>query len=138
MAELKTKPNNQSVDDFLHAIPDVNAKQDCLQICNLMQQVTGQEPQMWGTGIVGFGSYHYKYSTGQEGDWMLTGFAPRKQNLTLYFMSGFEPLAPMLNKLGKYKTGKSCLYINKLSDIDEEVLKEMLAASVQWLKEKYP
>ncbi|OWY22109.1 DUF1801 domain-containing protein [Sphingobacteriales bacterium UPWRP_1] len=137
MSELKTKPNNQSVADFLNALTNATQKQDCLTICALMQEVTGHQPKMWGNSIVGFGSYHYKYASGQEGDWMLTVFSPRKQNLSVYLMSGFEPLEAQLQKLGKHKTGKGCLYIKKLSDINVEVLKEMIALSVQNIKVQY-
>ncbi|OWY24984.1 DUF1801 domain-containing protein [Sphingobacteriales bacterium UPWRP_1] len=138
MSELKTKPNNQSVADFLNAVTDATQKQDCIAICTLMQEVTGHQPKMWGTAIVGFGSYHYKYASGQQGDWMLAGFSPRKQNLSIYLMSGFEPLQAQLQQLGKHKTGKGCLYIKKLSDVNMEVLKEMVAISVKVLKEQYP
>jgi len=97
----------------------------------LMQRVTGEKPVMWGDSIIGFGSYHYKYASGREGDWFLTGFAPRKQNLTLYIMSGFELYDELLGKLGKYKTGKSCLYINKLEDVDQDVLLELVKQSAE-------
>jgi len=95
-----------------------------------MQEVTGEEPVMWGTSIIGFGSYHYKYTSGQEAEWFLSGFSPRKQSLTLYIMSGFDEYEPLLAKLGKYKTGKSCLYINKLADVDQDILKDLISKSV--------
>lgn len=94
-----------------------------------MQEVTGAEPRLWGSSIVGFGDYHYKYESGREGDWFVTGFSPRKQNLTLYIMAGFDNYDQLLSRLGKYKTGKSCLYINKLDDVDLDVLKELVAQS---------
>ncbi|MEJ2757339.1 MAG: DUF1801 domain-containing protein [Anaerolineales bacterium] len=99
---------------------------------------TGETPQMWGDSIIGFGSYHYTYASGREGDWMLTGFSPRKQNLTLYIMDGFEEYEDLLKDLGKFKTGKSCLYINKLADVDTNVLKKLVKASVTHMKKAYP
>lgn len=133
MAELKTKPNEQSVTAFLQAVPDERKREDSFAILELMKEVTGQEPKMWGDSIVGFGNYHYKYATGREGDWFVTGFSPRKQNLTLYIMSGFDEYEALLTQLGKYKTGNACLYINKLADVDREVLKELIEKSVAHL-----
>ena len=130
MAELKTKQNDQSVDEFLKAIPDERRRKDCYAVLELMKKVTGDEPKMWGDAIVGFGAYHYKYASGREGDSFLTGFSPRKQNLTLYITTGFEEYDDLLNKLGKYKTGKACLYINKLEDVDLSVLQELVTKSV--------
>src|SRR5512147_809343 len=118
MAELKTKPTEQSVEDYLNAIPDEQKRADAFAIVKLMKQVTRAEPKMWGSSIVGFGSYHYKYASGHEGDTCLVGFSPRKQNLTLYLMLGVADYSDLLNKLGKHKTGKGCLYINKLADVD--------------------
>ena len=133
MAELKTKQNGQSVNDFLQAVPDERRRDDSFVILDLMKEVTGQEPKMWGDSIIGFGNYHYKYATGREGDWFLTGFSPRKQNLTLYIMSGFDEYDELLKKLGKYKTGKACLYINKLADVEISVIKELIQKSVAHL-----
>ena len=133
MAELKTKPNDQSVEAFLDAVADEKKRQDSYTILELMKQVTGEEPTMWGDSIVGFGSYHYKYKSGREGDWFLTGFSPRKQNLTLYIMAGFDQYDALLEKLGKFKTGKSCLYIKKVEDIDLPTLRELIEQSVQHL-----
>jgi hypothetical protein len=133
MAELKTKQNEQSVTDFLQAVPDERKRDDSFAILELMKEVTGQEPKMWGDSIIGFGNYHYKYATGREGDWFLTGFSPRKQNLTLYIMSGFDEYDELLKKLGKYKTGKACLYINKLADVEISVIKELIQKSVAHL-----
>jgi hypothetical protein len=99
-----------------------------------MKQVTGEEPEMWGESIVGFGSYHYKYKSGREGDWFVTGFSPRAQNLTLYIMSGFDEYDQLMSRLGKYKTGKSCLYITKIDDVDQEVLKELVNKSVKHME----
>ena len=131
MAELKTKLTQASVDDYLDAIPDTQVRQDCWAIVDIMQEATHAKPQMWGSSIVGFGSYRYKYASGREADWMLTGFAPRKQNITLYIMDGFEQYDELLAQLGKYTCGKSCLYIRRLSDVDLPTLKQLVQASVQ-------
>jgi hypothetical protein len=131
MAELKTKPNDRSVEDFLDGVTDDKKRQACYTILDIMKQATKSEPVMWGDSIVGFGTYHYKYASGREGDWFLTGFSPRKQNLTLYIMSGFSEYDALLSKLGKFKTGKSCLYINKIEDIDLSTLKELIQRSVR-------
>jgi hypothetical protein len=130
MAELKTQKTDASVADFLNAVPDDRKREDSFTILELMQEVTGEEPAMWGASIVGFGSYTFKYASGREGDWPVTGFSPRKRNLTLYIMSGFEGYDTLLAKLGKFKTGKSCLYINKLEDVDIPALKELVKRSV--------
>ena len=136
MAELKTKLNDGSVDDFIQTVDDVQKREDCYQILKIMERITGEPAKMWGTSIVGFGSYSYKYASGREGDWPLTGFSPRKQNLTMYIMSGFSGYEELLAKIGKHKTGKSCFYIKRLSDIDEEVLEEMITRSVKYMREK--
>src|SRR4030067_2238394 len=137
MAELKTKETKASVEKFLNTIPDEKRCDDCFKILDLMKQVTKEEPKMWGTSIVGFGKYHYKSErSSQEGDWFITGFSPRKQNLTLYIMTGLRDNT-LLKKLGKYKTGGSCLYIKKLEDVDMKVLKELVASSYKYMKEKY-
>ncbi|MCH7722108.1 MAG: DUF1801 domain-containing protein [Bacteroidetes bacterium] len=133
MSDLKTKPNKQSVKQFLEKVTDKNKRGDCYTILKLMKQVTKEEPKMWGNNIVVFGSYHYKYESGREGDWFVTGFFPRKQNLTIYIMVGFEQYPDLMKKLGKHKTGKSCLYINRLEDINQSVLKELIAESVKKL-----
>jgi len=135
MAELKTKQNDQSVTDFLQAVPEEHKRKDSFAILELMKEVTGQEPKMWGDSIIGFGTYHYKYASGREGEWFVTGFSPRKQNLTLYIMSGFDESEALLNKLGKYKTGKACLYINRLADVDMVVMKELIQKSVAHLSD---
>ena len=132
MAELKTKKNTQSVEDFLNSISDERKRQDSFKILDLMAEATGAKPEMWGDSIVGFGSYHYKYASGRQGDWFLTGFSPRKQNLTLYIMAGFDNYASLMQKLGKHTTGKACLYINKLDEIDMAVLQELIVKSVEW------
>ncbi|MCU0224339.1 MAG: DUF1801 domain-containing protein [Acidobacteria bacterium] len=137
MAELKTKKTEASVDDFIAAIEDDQRRKDCKAVMAIMKRVTKSSPKMWGTNIVGYGSYHYKYASGQEGDWPLTGFSPRKQNLTLYIMAGFDDYPELMAKLGKYKTGKSCLYLKRLSDVDPAVLEKLVAASVKDMKEHY-
>ena len=134
MAELKTRPNDRSVEEYLNAITDERKRRDSLTVLELMEQVTGAEARMWGDSIIGFGSYHYKYASGREADWFLTGFAPRKRNLTLYIMSGFSEYDALLEKLGKFKTGKACLYINKIEDIDQKKLRELIELSVEELR----
>jgi hypothetical protein len=134
VAETKTKPTKEKVTDFLNQIPDAARREDCFAIAKIMEEITGSKPQMWGPSIVGFGSYHYKYASGHEGDWPLTGFSPRKQDLTLYLMIGFEKYDELLKQLGKHRTGKSCLYIKRLSDIHVPTLKKLIKASVKDLK----
>ena len=134
-AELKTKVNDASVTEFLNSVADEQKRDDCFEILKMMKQVTKEEPKMWGDSIVGFGSYHYKGKSGREGDWMLTGFSPRKQNLTLYLMGGLEAHAALLDKLGKYTNGAGCLYIKTLNDVDRKVLKELVQASVRRMKQ---
>lgn len=136
MAELKTKLTDENPADFLNTLTDKAKQQDSFTLLALIQEITGQEPKMWGSGIIGFGSYSYEYKSGQAGNWFLTGFSPRKQSLTLYLMSGFTPLEPLLQKLGKYKTSKGCLYIKKLSDVNMEVLTEIITLSVSIMKGK--
>jgi len=132
--ELKTKVNVASVEGFLNSVTDEQKREDCFEILRLMKQVTKEAPKMWGSSIVGFGSYHYKGAGGREGDWMLTGFSPRKANLTLYILGGFDSSQDLLKKLGNHKTSVGCLYINKLDDVDKEVLKELVAESVKTMK----
>jgi len=131
MAELKTRVNDQSVTAFLDKVSDDQRRQDCYAILEMMKEATGAEPKMWGDSIVGFGSYHYKYATGREADWLLIGFSPRKQNLTLYFMTGFTDYEGILSRLGKFTTGKGCLYIKKLDDVNLAALQELITQSVQ-------
>jgi hypothetical protein len=138
MAQLKTQRNDASVEDFVNSEPDETKRQDSFAILDLMRDVTGEEPAMWGTSIVGFGSYRYQYASGREGEWPLVGFSPRKRNLTLYIMSGFEGYDSLLSRLGKHKTGKSCLYINKLADVDLATLRELVAQSVAHVAETNP
>jgi hypothetical protein len=137
MAALKTTPNDRSVEAFLDSLGDEKKKQDSYRILELMKQVTGEEAQMWGESIVGFGSYHYKYASRREGDWFLTGFSPRKQAITLYIMAGFEQYDHLMNQLGKYKIGKACLYVKKLEDIDIQALRELVKQSVEHVANTY-
>ena len=139
MAELKTKVTKASVKDFIDKVPDKTKKHDSLVLLKLFQNITGEKPKMWGTSIIGFGQYHYKSErSSQEGDWMLTGFSPRKQNLTLYIMLGFADYSDLLGKLGKHKTsGGSCLYINKLSEVDIKILEQLIKKSYLVIKKKY-
>ena len=130
MAELKTKLTDASVEDFIDEIADERKRQDSYSILTMMQEVTGANAKMWGDSIVGFGSYHYKYASGREADWPLVGFSPRKQNLTLYIMSGFEQYDELLQRLGKHSTGKACLYVKRLADVDLAVLQELVNLSV--------
>lgn len=134
-AELKTKVNDASVTKFIEGVADEQKRNDCFEILKLMKQVTKDEPRMWGASIVGFGTYHYKGKSGREGDWMLIGFSPRKQNLTLYLTGGFEAHSDLLKKLGKFTTSVGCLYIKTLDDVDRKVLKELVQASVKRMKQ---
>lgn len=138
MAENKTKPTSISVAAFLNAIDDKERRRDCKKVAAMMRAATGKRATMWGASIVGFGRYHYKYASGREGDFLITGFSPRAQALTLYIMPGFKQFEPLMKKLGKYKTGKSCLYIKRLSDVDEGVLQRLIEGSVRHMRQKYP
>ena len=129
MAELKTKPGSSSVSAFLKGVDNERRRKDAIEVNAMMERITGEKPKMWGASIVGFGDVHYKYASGREGDWFGVGFSPRKQSLTLYIMPGFKEYGPLMAKLGKYKTGKACLYVNKLDDIDQSVLEELIAKS---------
>ena len=136
MAELKTVKTKESVDKFLRGVQDENRRADCYQILEMMKKATKAEPRMWGTSIIGFGDYHYVYASGREGDWFLAGFSPRKRNITLYIMSGFEKFDDPRKQLGKHSTGKGCLYINELSDVDTKVLQKLITQSVKSVKSK--
>jgi len=138
MAELKTKENTASVDDFLNTVKDEAKRADCVAIVDMMRAITKCEPKMWGSSIIGFDSYHYKYASGHEGDAALTGFSPRAQNITLYILAGFEQYDELMQKLGKYTTGKSCLYIKRLSDVHVPTLKKLIQASVKHMKKTNP
>lgn len=137
MAELKTKPTKVGVTTFINAVEDENKRKDCRALLKLMKSVTGKKPIIWGTSIVGFGSYHYKYKSGREGDWPVTGFSPRKQNLSIYVMPGLSKYPSLVKKLGKYKTGVSCLYVKKLEDIDQDVLRKLVEKSVADMRKMY-
>ena len=126
-AELKTKKNEASVESFINTVTDEQTRADCLEIAKMMKQATKAEPKMWGASIIGFGEQHLKYASGRELDWMRIGFSPRKQNITLYVTLN----EGLLKKLGKFSTGKGCLYIKKLADVDKKVLKELISASVR-------
>jgi hypothetical protein len=136
MPENKTKPTEQSVAQFLAAIPDEQRRQDCQTLVALMTKAAGSEPRLWGSNIIGFGQYHYVYDSGREGDMMLTGFSPRKPALTLYLVGGFEPYPALMEKLGKYKTGKGCLYIKKLDDVNLPTLKKLIEQSVKAARQR--
>lgn len=138
MSELKTKQNEASVEEFLNAVEHEQKRKDAFEILEMMKEITKEEPKMWGGSIVGFGTYHYVYASGQEGDWMRIAFSPRKQNLVLYLMCGADREENILSRIGKYKTGKSCFYINKLADVDKDVLKELIQVSWDKMNEKYP
>ena len=138
MAENKTQCNDGDVLAFLNVVENKRRREDSLAVLELMEEVTGEPAEMWGTSIVGFGSYHYRYESGREGDFMLAGFSPRKQSLTLYIMGGHERHAELFAKLGKHRTGSSCLYINKLADVDLDVLREIVAESVAHMRREHP
>lgn len=138
MAELKTKQNNSSVKDFINKIPDDSKRSDSLMLLKIFKEITGKEPKMWGDSIIGFGSYHYKSERSkQEGDWPLIGFSPRKQNLTIYIMDGFDKYKALLNNLGKHKTSVGCLYIKRLTDVDTDILKKILKGSFNQMQSTY-
>jgi len=137
MAELKTKPTDVPVADYLNAIENDQVRQDCWIITGIMQAATKAEPVMWGDSIVGFGTYHYVGKSGREGDWPLISFSPRKQNISLYIMSGFEQYEELLAKLGKYSRSKSCLYIKRLSDVHLPTLEKLIHESVTYMIKTY-
>ncbi|MBK0378339.1 DUF1801 domain-containing protein [Mucilaginibacter segetis] len=138
MAEQKTKPTTQTPQTFLDTIADENVCNDCYKLINIMEEASGEPATMWGTAIIGFGKYNYKYASGHEGYSCLAGFSPRKNNIiTLYIMGGTES-NDLLAKFGKYKAGKGCIYIKKLQDIDNDILKKLIERSCNLLKEKYP
>jgi Domain of unknown function (DU1801) len=128
MTDIKTKPTDASVDDFLNSIKDEQVRKDCWTIVDIMQQATNAKPQMWGSSIVGFGSRQYKYASGRDINWMLTAFSPRKKNITLYISPGFEQYDELMAQLGKYTSGKSCVYIKRLSDVHLPTLKKLINA----------
>lgn len=139
MSKIKTTVTDASVEDFINSVDDEAKRADSLVLLKMFSDITNEKPKMWGTSIIGFGQYHYKSErSSQEGDWMLTGFSPRKQSLSLYLMMGFEAHGDLLNKLGKHKTGMGCLYINKLSDIDQDILKQLIKRSFDDMKITHP
>lgn len=137
MAENKTRATIASVTEFINSIEDRQKRADARKVAAIMRRVTGKRAKMWGSSIVGYGTYHYKYESGREGDFMITGFSPRKQALTVYIVAGFRRFDTLMGKLGKYRTGKSCLYINRLSDVDEKVLEKLIDRSVKYMRKNY-
>ncbi|QCW99729.1 DUF1801 domain-containing protein [Aggregatimonas sangjinii] len=137
MAENKTKPTTVAVSDFLETVKDEAQRADSFVLVQLMKEVTGHDPVMWGPTIIGFGTYHYKYESGREGDSILTGFSPRSKSLSIYIMAGFERYPEIMANLGKYKTAKSCLYVKRLADIDMASLKQLITASYEHMNTKY-
>lgn len=138
MSTLKTTVNDANVTEFINAVPDTVKRADSFALLELFSKVTNEQPKMWGASIIGFGMYHYtSEKSTQEGDWPLTGFSPRKQNLSLYFMLGFDDYADQLARLGKHKLSKGCLYINKLADVDMIILEQLIKASYLAMKKKY-
>ena len=138
MAKIKTTETSKSVIDFIHSVSDEIKRKDSFQIIDIMQKQTGFEPKMWGPGIVGFGNYHYKYESGHEGDMPLAAFSPRSTAIVFYFSEEFESKEELLQRLGKHKTGKVCVYIKSMDDIDVSVLKKMISNSVKQTKSRYP
>ncbi|MFD2828413.1 DUF1801 domain-containing protein [Leeuwenhoekiella polynyae] len=137
MAENKNQPTSVSVLDYINAVEHQKRKSDALKLYAIFNSIMPEPAVLWGDSLIGYGSYHYKYDSGREGDFFLTGFAPRKQNLSVYIIPGFEQLSDLLNKLGKYKTGVSCLYINKLEDINLNILEKLIIESVNYMRENY-
>lgn len=137
MAELKTKQTKSSVTDFMNGISDKQKRADCKAIAKMMRAASGNRAKMWGTSIVGFGSYHYIYASGREGDFLECGFSPRAQNISIYIMPGFKSFGPLMKRLGKHKTGKSCLYIKRLDEVDQDVLAKLIDESVKLMRRMY-
>ncbi|MCY4561841.1 MAG: DUF1801 domain-containing protein [Flavobacteriaceae bacterium] len=138
MASNKTKPTSASVTEFLNKIEDPKKKSDCFKLIEMMHQITNQQPKMWGNSIVGFGQYHYKYKSGRQGEWFLTGFSPRKQNLSLYLMCDLKNKTLPFHRLGKHKKSVGCLYIKQLEDVNTQVLEEIISKAVEYTKSLYP
>ncbi len=138
MSDLKTRPTDASVEAFIDAVDHPRRREDAHILLDLMRRVTGEKPVMWGPAIVGFGRYSYRYASGKEYDWPIVGFSPRKQNLSIYILIGFGECEDLLFRLGKHKTGKSCLYINKLADVDMDVLETLVRTTVAEMKRRYP
>lgn len=138
MAENKTKPNEAGVAEFVAKVPDPQRREDAEALVQIMQRLSGEPPRMWGPSIIGFGSYHYKYESGREGDMARVGFSPRAKETVIYLVDGYQGKEAQLARLGRHRIGKSCLYIRKLADVDQEVLERMIAASLAYMDEKYP
>ena len=138
MAENKTRPTDVSVDSFLDSVPDPQRREDARKVRAMMERISGHEARMWGPSIVGFGSYHYRYESGREGDMARIGFSPRAKELVLYLVGGFPRHQPLMDRLGRYKIGKSCLYVKRLGDVDESVLEELIRESLEFMREHYP
>lgn len=137
MASNKTAITGASAHKFIKSVVDEQQRRDCRRLDKIMRQAVGEKGQMWGSSIVGYGQYHYRYASGREGDYFLTGFSPRAQNVTVYIMPGFEKYQARLKKLGKHKLGKSCLYIKKLEDVDQDILTEIIEDSVNTMINRY-
>lgn len=133
---MKTRKTTRSVGAFLKTVKDEKKRADCETLIEVMKEITGEEPRMWGDSLVGFGSYHYVYESGREGDWFLSGFSPRAQNTTIYVMAGFEPYGDLMQKLGPHSTGKSCLYVKRLEDIHMPTLRKLLTKSVAHMRKR--
>lgn len=138
MSENKNKPTTIKPEAFIEANTDAGRRHECQLLLEMMSRITGEPPRMWGDSMIGFGQYHYKYESGREGDFFLAGFAPRKQNLSIYIMPGLAQYEGLMTQLGKYKTGVSCLYVKRLADIDLHALESLISASVEWMRSKYP
>ena len=137
MAYVKTRKNDASVTAYLKSIEDRRKRADAKKVAAMMRKATGETPRMWGSSIVGYGSYHYRYESGREGEWMLTGFCARRQSLVVYIMSGFRAFTALMKRLGNYKTGKSCLYIKSLDDVDTRILQTIIDRSVKLMRKRY-
>lgn len=138
MSTIKTTVNDASAEDFINRVENDTRREDGFTLLKIFTKITGEQPKMWGSSIIGFGQYHYKSEkSSQEGDWPLVGFSPRKQSLTLYIMPGFDAYAELLDKLGKYKVSKGCLYLNKLADVDMQVLEALIKQSYLDMKETH-
>ena len=138
MSDAKTRAGSASVRDFLAGIDNPQKRADCRAIATMMRKATGKRAKMWGSSIVGYGSYRYTYASGRQGEWMECGYSPRSQAISVYIMPGFRPFAGLMKKLGKFRTGKSCLYIKRLDDVDREILETLIVESVKEMRRRYP
>ncbi|MEL7537120.1 MAG: DUF1801 domain-containing protein [Pseudomonadota bacterium] len=137
-ATNKTAPNVGSVTEFLKSVDNASRRAEARTVMRLLRKITGKRPVMWGSSIIGYDRYHYRYQSGREGEWPMIGLSPRAQNLTIYIMPGFKPFSALMKRLGKHKTGKSCLYLKRLDDVDEAVLVDLMTAAYAWMREHYP